>query len=89
MIRLWISITAIQNEIFKSSKDSVLCICINFNKSFLYSIISCKTKALLFKMLEGVATFTKILNFRELLQTLKNAVQCRNDDFNVAGVAKR
>ena len=30
MIRLWISI-AIQNDIYKSSKDPVLCICMNFS----------------------------------------------------------
>ena len=30
IIRLWMSITAKQVEIFKLSKDPVLCICINF-----------------------------------------------------------
>ena len=34
MIRLRISITAVQIEIFKLSKDPVLCICINFKKMF-------------------------------------------------------
>ena len=61
MIRLWISITAIQIEIFKFSKDPVLCICINFKKCFLHSWLSCQIKTLWFKMCEGVATFKKMV----------------------------
>ena len=69
IIWLWISVASIQNEIFKSSKDPVLCICMNFKKSFLHSVIPCQIKALWFKVSEGVATFAKILNFGKFLET--------------------
>ena len=79
MFWLGISITALQNETFKSSKDPVLCICMNFKKYFLPSWIHCQIKALWFKMSEGVGTFAKIVHLRKFLK-LKMGITLLNMD---------